>query len=400
MSSRRSYGTGSLMTKANARGELAWYGRWRDSAGAQVTRKLGLVRQPGATTGLTEKGAEKALRTRMENHVAVPKAAHDEDGPMTFTRADVVYRRHLARQGRKRSTIVAVESCMRVWVIPFFDNRRSPTPMANVTWRQIEALIVKMEESGLSAKSIHNYIGTISALYRYGMNPRRRWSPLNPVDGAELPAIKKSTEIRFLTLEEVDALIRRVPEGPYAALDRVLYRTAAMTGLREGELVALRWMDVDWPARRVRVRRNFVLGEFDTPKSVLGSRAVPMGAKLGQELAAFQPRDASDTDLVFVDPTTGGPLNNAAILRRMRKALKGAGLSKSHVFHDLRHTFGTRAAARGVPMRTLQEWMGHLDSKTTQLYAHYQPSGHESDLIDQMFEQDARTDSIAQRDLI
>jgi hypothetical protein len=133
------------------------------------------------------------------------------------------------------------------------------------------------------------------------MNPRRRWSPTNPVDGAELPAIKKSTEIRFLTLEEVDALIR-------------------------------------------------------TPKSLLGSRAVPMGARLSQELAAFQPRDACDTDLVFVDPINAGPLNNAAILRRYRRALKSAGLGKAHVFHDLRHTFGTRAAARGVPMRTLQEW--------------------------------------------
>lgn len=121
MNSRRSYGTGSLMTKANARGALAWYGRWRDSAGAQVTRRLGLVRQPGATTGLTEKGAEKALRTRMENHIAVPKAAHDEDGPMTFTRADVVYRRHVARQGRKRSTIVE----LHIAVPPRHDPPRS-----------------------------------------------------------------------------------------------------------------------------------------------------------------------------------------------------------------------------------------------------------------------------------
>jgi hypothetical protein len=75
MTTRRSYGTGSLGTKANARGELVWYGRWRDDAGAQVTRKLGLVRQPGSAIGLTEKGAEKALRTRMENHVAAPRAA-------------------------------------------------------------------------------------------------------------------------------------------------------------------------------------------------------------------------------------------------------------------------------------------------------------------------------------
>lgn len=385
MSTRRTQGTGSLTTLASAKGELSWYGRWHDENGARVSRKLGRVRQPGSKVGLTENAAEKELQRRIKLHVAaVPKAAADEDGPMTFTRADAIYRRHLARQGRKRTTIVAVESCMRVWVIPFFDGGR-PTPMANVSWRQIEDLIVKMEDKGLTAKSIHNYIGTVSALYRYGMNPRRRWSATNPVDGAELPAVRKSTEIRFLTLEEVRALVRHVPDGPYGPLDRVLYLVAAMTGLREGELVALRWMDCDWVARKVRVRANYVLGEFDTPKSELGSRGVPMALEVAQALAAWQPRDASDKDLVFADPITGGPMSNAAILRRYRKALKAAGLAKEHVFHDLRHTFGTRSAAAGVPMRTLQAWMGHRDYQTTMRYADYSPSDHETEMIDKAF---------------
>jgi integrase len=56
-------------------------------------------------------------------------------------------------------------------------------------------------------------------------------------------------------------------------------------------------------------------------------------------------------------------------------------------FHDLRHTFGTRMAAAGVPMRTLQEWMGHRDLKTTLIYADYQPGEHEAALVDQAFAQ-------------
>jgi integrase len=55
-------------------------------------------------------------------------------------------------------------------------------------------------------------------------------------------------------------------------------------------------------------------------------------------------------------------------------------------FHDLRHTFGTRMAATRVPMRTLQEWMGHRDIKTTQIYADYAPSAHERELADRAFE--------------
>jgi integrase len=56
-------------------------------------------------------------------------------------------------------------------------------------------------------------------------------------------------------------------------------------------------------------------------------------------------------------------------------------------FHDLRHTFGTRMAAAGVPMRMLQEWMGHRDFKTTLIYADYLPGEHEADLVDVAFQQ-------------
>jgi integrase len=78
---------------------------------------------------------------------------------------------------------------------------------------------------------------------------------------------------------------------------------------------------------------------------------------------------------------TGGPLDKAAILRRYRKALKAAKLEERHRFHDLRHTFGTAMAGAGVPMRTLQEWMGHRDLQTTQRYADYAPSAHEAAYI-------------------
>ena len=88
-----------------------------------------------------------------------------------------------------------------------------------------------------------------------------------------------------------------------------------------------------------------------------------------------------DDELVFAHPHTGGPLYKPGVLRRMRKALKAAGLDESHRFHDLRHTFGTRMAAGGVPMRTLQEWMGHCDLSTTQRYADYAPSTHEAAMV-------------------
>lgn len=144
---------------------------------------------------------------------------------------------------------------------------------------------------------------------------------------------------------------------------------------------------MDFTAGRVRVRQNYVLGEFGTPKSRRSTRSVPLADEVARELAGLD-RPAGETtadDLVFADPHTGGPLDKAAILRRFRHALKEAQLEQSHRFHDLRHTFGTRIAAAGVPLRTLQEWMGHRDIETTQRYADYAPSAHEAAFVEAAF---------------
>jgi integrase len=70
--------------------------------------------------------------------------------------------------------------------------------------------------------------------------------------------------------------------NPYSLIALIL--TAAMTGLRQGELLALRWRDVDWISGRVRVRKNFVLGEYGTPKSKRSARSVPLAPDVAGEL--------------------------------------------------------------------------------------------------------------------
>ena len=92
----------------------------------------------------------------------------------------------------------------------------------------------------------------------------------------------------------------------------------------------------------------------------------------------------ADDDLAFCHPHTGGPLDSSNVLARFKAALQSAGI-RPIPFHDLRHTFGTRMAAAGVPMRTLQEWMGHRDIKTTMIYADYQASDHERELVERAF---------------
>jgi integrase len=222
---------------------------------------------------------------------------------------------------------------------------------------------------------------------------RRGSITTNPCRQVEFPRIPDTdADIRFLDVEQLEALLRAVDlEHEWGPTEHALYLTAAMTGLRQGELLALRWRDVDWLAGRVRVRRNYVRGQYGTPKSRRSSRSVPMATRVMTALDEHQRRTLhpGDDDLVFGHPVLGSPLDRSRLLKRFKATCRRAGLGDAVRFHDLRHTFGTRMAATRVPMRTLQEWMGHRDIKTTQIYADYAPSEHERELADRAFEPSA-----------
>ncbi len=371
---RRSYGTGALFERADSAGRVNWYGKWRHN-GVQVKRRIGPKRVEGSREGLSRRAAEAELRRLIGEVKPVASAAE----ALTMAELGRRYVPHLERAGRKRSTLLAVQSTLRVHLEPFFGERA----IDSITHEDVIDLMVAMEGTEIAPKTIRNHLGTLSALFNYAKAPRRRWATWNPCEGIELPAVPQNDDFRYLELDQLDALIANVQTGPYEALDRVLYRTAAMTGLRSGELIALRWRDVDWAASAIRVRSNYVCGEFGTPKSKRSSRSVPMADQVAGELERYYQSsgEPAESELVFPSPKSGGPLDKSSALRRMRHALRAAGLDERHRFHDLRHTFGTAMAAAGVPMRTLQEWMGHRDIQTTQRYADYAPRTRDAELV-------------------
>ena len=92
---------------------------------------------------------------------------------------------------------------------------------------------------------------------------------------------------------------------------------------------------------------------------------------------------SGDLDLVFPHPQTGKPLDRSKVLKGFKAACRDAKV-------PVRHTFGTRLAASGVPLRTIQEFMGHADTKTTQIYVHYARSEHEIQLVDDAFASESK----------
>jgi integrase len=139
--------------------------------------------------------------------------------------------------------------------------------------------------------------------------------------------------------------------------------------LRRGELVALRWRDVDFAARRLRVTGSYADGRLTTPKSGR-VRSLPLAPDVARALARLADRGGwtGHDDLVFPG-IAGGYLDASALSRRYKAALKRAALRPLR-FHDLRHTFGTRMIAK-ADIRRVQEWMGHADVSTTMRYLHY-----------------------------
>ncbi|MCW2999157.1 MAG: tyrosine-type recombinase/integrase [Solirubrobacterales bacterium] len=91
-----------------------------------------------------------------------------------------------------------------------------------------------------------------------------------------------------------------------------------------------------------------------------------------------------EEDLVFAHPLLGTPLDGAKVTRKFQQGCRDAGVRVVR-FHDLRHTFATRLASSGAPMRMIQEFLGHADAKTTQIYAHYAPNTHEVAMVNDAF---------------
>lgn len=374
---RRSYGTGSLFVRRDTRNRDVWYGQWRTGR-SLVKRRLGLKRERGTKVGLTKAQAERELRRRMQT-ATLPSPAE------RLTIADVGerYLEHLFTVGRKRSTLIEYESVLLVHLAPFFAEKA----VDRLDRSDVQALIAAKAREGKSPKTIRNQLGLLHSIFAYA--ERQGWRTGNPCKLVEKPRdTRVDADIRFLQSHELEALLDAIPADAFGPVERTLYLTGAMTGLRQGELLGLRWRDVDWVAGRVRVRQSYVRGEFGTPKSKRSSRSVPLADRVAAELDQLFQRSAyqADEHLVFGHPQLGKPLDRSKVLKRFKAAARRARLQPVR-FHDLRHTFGTCMAAAGVPMRTLQEWMGHRDYRTTLIYADYAPSAQERDLVERAFRQ-------------
>jgi integrase len=140
-----------------------------------------------------------------------------------------------------------------------------------------------------------------------------------------------------------------------------------------GELLALRWSDIDWEGSALTVCRALSAGVETSTKSGR-VRRVPLSDQAAAALERLSRREhfTSPDDLVLSNEL-GRHLDGSALRRRYKLARDRVGLRPLR-WHDLRHTFGSRLAASGVDLVTIKSAMGHADLKTTERYLHAKPT--------------------------
>lgn len=342
-----------------------WYAKYRLPDGRQVQKALGPAwtqrgRPPAGH--FTKRTAEAWLRDVLDQARRGSLPGMVRTGA-TFADAAAEWLRFVEQErDRKPSTVADYRSVVKAHLLPAFGDRQ----LESITTETIEGwLSAQLRQGELSRRSLQKIVVLLHGIFR---RARKVWKlPANPVAEVERPTAARRTDVQFYSPEEVHALARAAGSEQ----DADLFLTAAMTGLRRGELLALRWRDVDFAAQTLRVTASYTAGRLGTPKSGQG-RAVPLIEEVARALARLAQRErwSGPDDLVFVG-AAGGYLDGSALCHRYKKARDAAGLRPLR-FHDLRHTFGSIAIRTADP-RELQEWMGHSDFSTTQIYMHYRP---------------------------
>lgn len=284
----------------------------------------------------------------------------------------------------KTSTWHSYQRNIELHVLPRIGDRVLKDVTAPVLNKLYEGLLLdgkKNAPGGLSAKTVryihttlHKALGDAVDADILGINPATKAKPPKPRATA-------TDKLNFWRVEELAAFLRHVEGTRLEALWHIL----AMTGMRRGEALGLRWSDIDFQSMRLSVRNAFTSVGYEivasTPKTHR-ARVIDLDECTISKLIAHRERqqpekaewgaDYIDTDLVF-PRENGTPSHPDGISQRFELEVKRAGLRRIRL-HDLRHTHATIALGAGIPVKVISERLGHeTPAFTLKQYAHVIP---------------------------
>lgn len=390
-----------------------WCAKWRDQYG-QHEKRLGPAwtgKGPPAPGFLRERDAQALLDAILVD-ARRGKLQHERTGLTFKDVAEEWYERGCFERNWSASTRADYRSILDAHLLSAF----GPKPPEAITTHEIETWRDRLAEEALpkssankrdqpqqprrtrSRRTVNKIVTQLHSILQYAV--KRHGLASNAA--AEVDRLQESyaaVRFDFYSPEEIHKLVTAAANGAHhhsnrpavsdtervlrAAGDRqdaAIYLTAALSGLRRSELLALRWDDIDFEQSSIRVFEGYSAKRAGKPKS----RTVPMVDEIAETLRDLKTRDAyaDKDDRVFVS-REGTPVDGSALRRRYIATLDAAGL-RQLTFHDLRHTFGS-LAINVASIVQVQAWMGHADIKTTMRYLHHKSRADDAALLSRAF---------------
>ncbi|MBI4774596.1 MAG: site-specific integrase [Deltaproteobacteria bacterium] len=241
--------------------------------------------------------------------------------------------------------------------------------IVQVTLPVLEKFISDRQTHGMNINTIRKILVTLGQILSYAA--RHRYIDHNPLRDVERPRDSgedlQDNEITVLTPEQIQALLGSVDNQKY----RTLFMLAVMTGARQGELLGLKWSDLDIENHQIHIQRTFNKGRFFPPKTKKSTRRIDLGPGVVTELRKWKIACSPNGLNLMFPNDAGNPINYSNMVRReFQPALRAAGLPKLR-FHDLRHTFASLLIEQGENIKYIQTQLGHsTPTVTLNVYAH------------------------------
>jgi len=264
------------------------------------------------------------------------------------------------QERKSYSTQSTYDGYLRKWILPRWRNYRLSEVKAVEVEQWLKTL--SFENGDPLAKGSKAKIRNImSALYSHAI--RWEWVTRNPITSVRQSA-KRQAVPEILTVDELVKLLNAIPEP---------FRTAVFldgaSGLRVGELLGLKWEDVDFKKSVIHIRRSIVSQRIGPPKTEASQKPIPMNSEMAKALRLWKMKTNYNrpSDWVYASPAKSGtqPYWPKSIYRYIKRAADKIGLKKRIGWHNFRHTFGTILNANGENPKVIQELLRHANLKVT-----------------------------------
>lgn len=341
-----------------------WVFRWREDV-AQPDGSLKRIQRAetlGPVSRITRQQARKVLDERLG-----PLNLGQFRPRATMTLADFVRLewKPNAELALKKKSVSYYEFQLDTRILPALGS----LCLCNLNRTHIEGVLSGLRRKGDAGSTLRGVRATVSTVLQAAVE--RGFLDRNPAHGIRLRNTGGRAERRYYGPADVQRLLPKLSEPC-----RTVVLIAVLTGLRIGEILALRWKRADLLRRTIEVAETFSDGEFGSPKTRSSRRVIPMSESLGKALEAYKSRSIRTTseDLMFMTPK-GTPLSSKNLYNRVLAPACDEIERPRVSWHSFRHTHATLLAEVGESMKTAQALLGHSDLETTlNIYAHALPA--------------------------